>query len=302
MLPRQNKPIQLADETPLAPPTIRDVERRVKQTLSKDTKQLVDHTQKQQANKQRLIVKPDTQSQPASQTNHTDQPQPSVQHPAADVSNISENDLRNSDQNKDNTAASQQTDKDKSFDEEAKKLLQAATKEQLEQPLIIDLDEKAKKEAIEGAAKDSLKDSLKEVQKSTKKLDDLMEQNDRIIYQTSAVFPFDMFPDRIVVYENKVDIILKRFFFTETVRSAELKNISEVVVNTSLFFSSMKIVAKNFADNEITITHLKTEEAKKVRHLIEGLTSMIESGIDISKLPIDQLVSRAEKLGGVKET
>lgn len=176
-------------------------------------------------------------------------------------------------------------------------LIKQAVTTQMDQPMITPLDQKTKDETKKAAAKDALKESLKNLQMSQEKLKNLMEKNERVLCQISTVFPFTLFPTKVIVRENKVEVIFSNFFASKTIRSADIKDISEIVINTSWFFSSMKIVAKTFVDNEITVSFLKNDDALKVRRLVEGLTSMAEEKIDVSKLSTDNLIDRSEKLG-----
>ena len=66
-------------------------------------------------------------------------------------------------------------------------------------------------------------------------LGDLIKKSQSVLLKISSTFPFDLFPDSLVVDENKVSII-HRDFMTEHVHSILIEDITDITVNTSIFF------------------------------------------------------------------
>ena len=131
----------------------------------------------------------------------------------------------------------------------------------------------------------------------TKKLDDLVTKSRRILYRTKTVFPFDLFPDEIIIDENKVDIIVKPFFYTENVFPVLLKNIHGVTINSSVFFASLSLEVIGMENDPGEIRFLWNNDAYRIKRIITGLTTAIKEGIDLSKVPAEELLTKVEEIG-----
>jgi len=144
-----------------------------------------------------------------------------------------------------------------------------------------------------------------EVAKGTEKglqLDDhlvagLVRKSNRILSSISThKFPMDLFPDTINVEEGRITVISRDFFFSSQVHSVDIKDISNVFINTRLFFAQLEIISKTFKDNVVRIENLRKGEAVYVRRLIEGLRTFESKKIDTSVYSTSELVSKLEEL------
>lgn len=125
----------------------------------------------------------------------------------------------------------------------------------------------------------------------------LIRKSNRILATISThKFPFDIFPDTINVEEGRVNVIIRNFFFSSQVYSVDLKNISNILINTAPFFAQLVIVSKTFAENEISINNLWISDAVYVRRLIEGLRVLDSNQIDTSVYSKHDLISKLEEL------
>lgn len=124
----------------------------------------------------------------------------------------------------------------------------------------------------------------------------LVRKSNRILATISThKFPFDLFPDTINVEEGRITIINRCFLFSE-VHSVDIKDISNVFINTSIFFSQLVIISKTFTKNEIRIKHLRKEEAIFVRRIIEGLRIFQNNQIDTSNYTKKELIAKLKEL------
>jgi len=143
----------------------------------------------------------------------------------------------------------------------------------------------------------------KETQSADKqnRLDDrivanLVKKSNRILASISShAFPFDFFPNAINVEEGRITII-NRHFLSSEVHSVDIKDISNVFINTTVFFSQLIIISKTFEENEIKIRNLRTKEAVFVRRIIEGLRIFKNNQIDTSNYTKEELVTKLEEL------
>lgn len=127
------------------------------------------------------------------------------------------------------------------------------------------------------------------------KVDDLVKKSNRVIISISTkIFPWDFFPDTIVVEESRVTFIFRQFLSSQS-HSVDIKDISNVFIESSLFLATLQVVSQTYIQNNIKIIHLKRKQAEKVRRIIEGLRTFIENKIDTSDYEIDELIEKIEE-------
>lgn len=154
---------------------------------------------------------------------------------------------------------------------------------------------------------DSLSSPAREIEKENRtadkqeRLDDrtvanLVKKSNRILVSISShAFPFDFFPDTLNVEEGRITIINRRLFSSE-VHSIDIKDISNIFINTVIFFSQLVIISKTFEENEIKIANLRTKEAIFIRRIIEGLRIFVNKQIDTSGYTKEELIAKLQEL------
>lgn len=131
-------------------------------------------------------------------------------------------------------------------------------------------------------------------------VESLVKKSNRILMSISThKFPFDFFPDTINVEEGRITFITREFFLTSHIHSVDLKDISNIFINTSPFFAQLVIVSKTFTQNKIKISNLRKDEAVSVRRIIEGLRTLESKQIDTSIYTQTELLT---KLGEMSTT
>ncbi len=139
-----------------------------------------------------------------------------------------------------------------------------------------------------------------EVIEEVDKLGKLIDKTNSVIYETSSVFPFQLFPDRIIIDENKVTIVRKDLFF-KRVFPIMYRDIITIRVNRSFLFASIEFEVKRIYKKPSSISYLKPKEATKVKKYIMGLVEAKKAGIDLSKLTTQQIKDKLEEIGGADE-
>lgn len=125
----------------------------------------------------------------------------------------------------------------------------------------------------------------------------LVKKSNRILVSISShKFPFDLFPDTANIEEGRITIITRYFFFSSQVHSVDIKDISNIFINTSPIYAQLVIVSKTFAENEIRIRNLRKEEAIYARRVVEGLRIFENKQIDTSVYTKDELIKKLEEL------
>jgi hypothetical protein len=140
-----------------------------------------------------------------------------------------------------------------------------------------------------------------QIRTGDKKFDDLIKRSTTNIFHTKAVFPFDLFPDEMIIDEVKINIFHREFFGSERIHSIPLDDVFQIAVNTTPFLSTLKITDRRFSDEPLTISNLWTKEAVRARRIIQGLVISKQEKLDISQYDANTLAGYMEELGRGRE-
>lgn len=159
-------------------------------------------------------------------------------------------------------------------------------------------------EAVNEGIKEHIKEKVRETEKIKDKLKALTEHEDTVLLQAKTFFPFDFFPDTLVIDTNKVAITKKRFFATQHLNVINYKDISDVELETSLFLANLSIeyypkIEGMMAPEQrrIKIRLLKKSEAIKAQHIIKGILLARREEIDVTRLTPDEFTEVITQLG-----
>lgn len=125
-------------------------------------------------------------------------------------------------------------------------------------------------------------------------VNDLIAKSNRCIISISSLFPWDFFPNTISVEENRVTFIFRQFLASQS-HSIEIKDISNVFIESSLFFATIQVVSNTYVQNDIKIGNLYKKKAQKVQKIIEGLRTLKEYNINTSNYEIGELIAKIEE-------
>lgn len=129
------------------------------------------------------------------------------------------------------------------------------------------------------------------------KFDSLVRGCRTMLLKISAVFPFDLFPDELIIDECKVSIVFREFFFSADIHSINIEMIRDVDVETGPFFAKLQIVPDGFPGHPLVVRYLKKGDAYKARSIIQGLMVAKRNDIDLAKIDETDLVNKLELLG-----
>ena len=136
-----------------------------------------------------------------------------------------------------------------------------------------------------------------EIKKHSEKFEVLVSKSEKVLLHVKAVFPFDFFPDEVLIDENKVNIIHHMFFYSQEVQSIIIQHIKDVIVDTSLFFATLKILPDGYNENWVSVSYLKRKDALGAKEIIAGLLVGFKEGVDITKVETPNLVQKIQTLG-----
>lgn len=127
-------------------------------------------------------------------------------------------------------------------------------------------------------------------------LDNLVRKSNRIIFRLSnKIFPWDFFPTTIIIEESRVTFVFCQFLASQS-HSVDIKDISNVFIESSFFLASLQVVSRTYIQNDIKIGNLNREKAEKARRIIEGLRTFLSNNIDTSNYEIEELINKLEEL------
>jgi hypothetical protein len=134
---------------------------------------------------------------------------------------------------------------------------------------------------------------------SLQEIQEQVDQDTLVLFKTTTLFPFEIFPTDVVVYRTKVDIIDRIFFWAQEVRTVMVPDIFTLEIQTTPFFSSVTITHRQPMTPLITIKFLRNKEALQLRALVQGLVTAHYQKLDLSQLSPAQLVQELKELGEV---
>jgi hypothetical protein len=153
------------------------------------------------------------------------------------------------------------------------------------------LEQTSEEKGIEQA----VKNHAGKVEKNRQVVEDMVSNSNRILLKISSVFPWDLFPNTIIAEETRITIIHRQLFSSQ-VHSIDVRDISNIFVDTSIIFAQLTLVSNTFAENQIIIGRLWKKDAILMRRIIEGLRMFINKDIDTTGYKVEELVSKLKEL------
>ncbi|HSX19417.1 MAG TPA: hypothetical protein VLE91_04810 [Candidatus Saccharimonadales bacterium] len=151
-------------------------------------------------------------------------------------------------------------------------------------------------QSLEAAGKaENIKNQAEKKELDKQKVNELVKMSNRCIIKISSAFPWNLFPNTIEVEESRVTFITRQLLSSQS-HSVEIKDISNVFLESSLLFSTIQVVSRTFIKNNIKINYLHKGKAKKVKMIIEGLRTFDTNNIDTSNYEIGELISKLSEL------
>lgn len=126
------------------------------------------------------------------------------------------------------------------------------------------------------------------------KVSELVKMSNRYIYSISTQFPWNLFPNTIDIEEDRVTFTFRQFLTSQS-HSLDIKDISNVFLESSLFSATLQVVSKTYIQNNIKIGNLNKKKAEKARRIIEGLRTLVKHNINTSSYGIDELILKIEE-------
>lgn len=159
---------------------------------------------------------------------------------------------------------------------------------------------KIRHSSLESALEKESKAAESQRRDENRTVESLVRKSNRILVSISShAFPIDLFPSTINIEEGRITIIDRRFLSSE-IHSIDIRNISNIFINRTFFFSQLVFISKTYEENEVRVRNLITSEAIYARRIIEGLRIFENKQIDTSHYLTAELISKLEQLSKTK--
>lgn len=149
---------------------------------------------------------------------------------------------------------------------------------------------------VDGGPVNSLPDPTAEIDTIKK----LAEETNTLVYELSSAFPFQIFPDKIIIDKNKVTIVRKELFF-KRISPLLFEDIQTVRVNRGILFAAIEFEVRGYESNPMPITHLWPKEAEKAANYILGMIKTNRDNIDLSNVSGRSVRKEVGPIGAAKE-
>lgn len=148
----------------------------------------------------------------------------------------------------------------------------------------------------------NLTDTMPKDEKGTQedavtKLEGVVEKSQNVLIKSSAVFPFDFFPDSITIDRQKLTVVHRNFFNVKQTVCVQHSDIKNIQADIGPFFGSLTVTSEHFINNIQTIKFLPKKEVLSIQQLIQGFIIAHNEGVDMADINDEKLVSLLNQLG-----
>lgn len=160
-------------------------------------------------------------------------------------------------------------------------------------------NDEIKREQNEGE-KVAYEEAVKEHEKQEEMLADMLSHSNQVLFHAKAVFPFDFFPNELIVDLSKATFVEREFFGTGSTNSVYIKDIANVGIETGPFLSTFRIVDVSYNTDKHVIHFLRKKDAQKAQEIVQGLVTASKENFDLTKLKPEEVVPFICKISGMQ--
>ncbi len=130
------------------------------------------------------------------------------------------------------------------------------------------------------------------------KLNKIVEKSNEVLASAKAVFPFDLFPDTVILDRTKVTIVKRGFFWSAETISIRIEDILNVTTGVGPFFGSLTVSSRVMSSvDHFKIDYFWRSDAIHLKHIIQGYVIAHHNKIDVNHLSKDDMVTTLSELG-----
>lgn len=145
------------------------------------------------------------------------------------------------------------------------------------------------------------KEPAMEVKNEETHLHQVVQDAHTVLYTISSLFPFDLFPDKLIIRISHIDIMANVFLWSGSTQRILITNIRQVTLFENPFFAAIELTVKGLPEIVVTIKFLKKHEAIRAKRIMTGLIECYENNVDFTKYSMVELVNYIEDIGRARE-
>lgn len=92
------------------------------------------------------------------------------------------------------------------------------------------------------------------------------EENNKVLFQCRTLFPFDLFPDKVIINHTILTYIHRSFFATEDTQDVRLSEITDASMTSAAFLARVEISIKH--KDPLIISSLSTKNATRIKDIL----------------------------------
>lgn len=135
------------------------------------------------------------------------------------------------------------------------------------------------------------------IARRARKLSEAIGHSKDTIFKATTVFPFNLFPDTVVVDREKVTIVNRSFFRVAEVVSLRINDVLNVMADVGPFFGAVKIQTRFFGTDGYSITFLRRRDALKLKRILQGYVIANQKGLDCDGFTAEELAMLLDEIG-----
>lgn len=132
-------------------------------------------------------------------------------------------------------------------------------------------------------------------QPSAKQINEVNET----LLRFSAIFPFELFPDEVILDRMKISVIKKDFILSKRIITIPLTGTLNVEVSKGPLTSQIVIADTASGLNSVRVKNILYTDALYLQRLVEGIVVGIKQGINFMGMSREELLASASKWGTV---
>lgn len=122
-----------------------------------------------------------------------------------------------------------------------------------------------------------------------------------VLYSVTTVFPFTLFPDKVIIRRNHIDIVKGIFFASAESQRMLYSDIREMRVSHNPFFASIQFVLIGPPDIYEGVKFMPKGRTMHAKRIISGLIECDRKKVDFSKYADGELLAYLEEIGKTRE-
>jgi hypothetical protein len=140
-------------------------------------------------------------------------------------------------------------------------------------------------------------EGVKDKRTEQERMEDLINAGNKTLFKLKAIFPFDLFPDELIIDPLKISHVHKIFFYTDEMKTFLIDNIKNITIENFLIFSKIIIYDDTYINTGVVVGPFLKKDAVKAYNIIQGLMASVKREIDPTQIEAEKDIDKLINLG-----